>query len=149
MRAAVVEHGSPTGGRRRNTEPEKAHRGLGKDCAGHADCGLDDYGLNNVRQDVPRNDAQIACSQGARGFDEFALPRGEDLSANQTSITDPPAQRESENQIKDSRPAKGDESNGQQDSRKRQKRIHQDHVDEAIDASAVVSRDGTDDRDRG
>ena len=85
------------------------------------------------------------AAQGARGFDEFALPRGEDLSANQTSITDPPAQRESENQIKDSRPAKGDESNGQQDSRKRQKRIHQDHVDEAIDASAVVSRNGTDD----
>ena len=140
MRAAVVEHGSPTGGWRRNTESEKAHGGFGKNCAGHADCGLHDDGLNNVRQDMTHNDAEIARPQSASGFDEFALARGEDLSANETSITDPSAKRESENQIKNSRPAKRDESDSQQDSWKRKERVHQDHVDEAVDASAVVSR---------
>ncbi len=145
MGATVVQHGSPTGGWRRHTESEKAHGGFGKNCAGHADRGLHDYGLNNVRQDMTHDDAQIACPKSARGFDEFALARGEDLSANETSVTHPSAERESENKIENSWPAKGNERDSQQDSRKRKECVHQDHVDEAIDASAVVSGNGTND----
>ena len=146
MRATVVQHGSPTGGWRRYTKAEKAHRSFGKNRSGHAYRGLHNDRLNNVRQDVPHDDAQVACPQRARRFDEFALARGEDLSADETSVTHPSAERESENKIENSRPSKCDERDGQQDSWKREKRIHQNHVDESIDASAVVSRDGTNDK---
>src|ERR1700692_307818 len=90
--ATVVEHGSPTRRRRRYAESEKAHRGFGKNGSGHADGGLHDHGLNDVRQNMADDDPQIARAQSAGGFDEFALARGENLSANQTSVADPASQ---------------------------------------------------------
>ena len=79
------------------------------------------------------DDAEIAGADGASSFDELAFTGSENLSANQTSVTDPSAERKCEDEIENAGAAKGDEGNGQQDSRKRQKRIHQDDVDEAVD----------------
>src|ERR1700676_4671958 len=76
MGATVVEHSSPTGGGRRNTESEKTHRRFGEDCSRHADGSLHDDRLNYIRQNVAEDDAQIAGAQGAGGFDEFALAGG-------------------------------------------------------------------------
>src|ERR1700680_3227059 len=114
--AAIVEHGSPTGGRRRDAESEKTHGGFGENGSGHADRSLHHNGLNNVRQNVADDDAQVAGAKGARGFDEFAFAGGEHLSANQTRVADPSAQREREHQIKNPRAAEGDERDGQQNS---------------------------------
>src|SRR5580658_3237655 len=46
MSAAVVEHGSPGRGWRRDAETEKAHGGFGEDGSGHPDRGLHNYWLN-------------------------------------------------------------------------------------------------------
>src|SRR5579864_5006430 len=83
IHAAVVEHGSPACGGRRNTEPEETHGGFGEDGAGHANRRLHDYWLNDIGKNVAYDDAQIGCAQRAGGFNEFAFPRSQDLSANQ------------------------------------------------------------------
>ena len=149
VRAAVVEHGAPTGRGRWHAESEKAHGGFGEDGSGHADRSLHDHWLNNVRQNVADDDAQVARAQGAGGFDKFAFARGEDLSANQARVADPSSERERENQIEDAGAAEGDEGNGEKDSGEREERVHQDDVDEAVDASAVVAGDGADDEAEG
>src|SRR5271170_6362128 len=149
MRAAVVEHRSPAGRRRRHAESEEAHGGFGENGSGHADRRLHDHGLNDVRQNVTDDDAQVARSESACRFDELALARGEDLSAHQAGVADPASERERENEIEDTGAAEGYERNRKQDSGEREERIHQDHVDEAVDASSVVAGDGADDEAEG
>src|SRR5271169_1228554 len=84
--AAVVEHRSPTRRGRRDAEAEKTHGGFGQDGSGHADRGLDDDRLNDVRKNVTDDDAEVAGAEGAGRFHEFTFPGSEDLSANQASI---------------------------------------------------------------
>src|ERR1035437_8066915 len=110
--AAVVEHGSPTGGGRRDAESEKTHGGFGEDGSGHADRGLDDDRLNDVGQNVADDDAQVAGTESAGGFNEFAFTGGEDLSADQARVADPSAQGEREHEIEDAGTAEGDEGDG-------------------------------------
>ncbi len=40
-------------------------------------------------QNVADDDAQVAGAESAGGLDEFALARGEDLSADQARVADP------------------------------------------------------------
>ncbi len=145
MSAAVVEHRSPTGRGRGHAESQKAHGGFCENCSRHADGGLHDHRLNNIWQDMADDNSQIACAEGAGGFDEFALTRGEDLSAHQTRVANPASERESENKIEDAGTTECDERNGQQNSRERQERIHEDDIDEAVDASSVITGNGADD----
>src|SRR5262249_31753329 len=63
VRAAVVEHGPPAGGGRDDAEPEEAHGGFGEDGPGHPDGALHDHRLNDVGQDVARDDAEIARAE--------------------------------------------------------------------------------------
>ena len=149
MGPAIVEHGSPTRGGGRHAQAEEAHGGFGEDGSSHADRGLDDHGLNNVRQNVADDDAQVARSESARGLDEFAFAGGEDLSADQARVAHPSTEREREYKIEDARAAECDEGNGQQDTRKRQEGVHQHDVDEAVDDASVVAGDGTDDEAEG
>src|SRR6266446_4031589 len=149
MRASVVEHRSPACGWRRNTESEKTHGGFGKDCPCHADCGLHDYRLNNVWKNVADDDAQVAGAERAGGLDEFALARGKNLSADKASVTDPPAEREREDQIENARAAESDEGNGEKNSGEGEECVHEDDIDEAVDASAIIAGDRTDDEPEG
>src|SRR5579863_2759384 len=55
--AAVVEHGAPASGGRRDSEAEKAHGSFRENRTGHADSGLYYNRLNNVGQDVADDDA--------------------------------------------------------------------------------------------
>src|SRR4029077_2216087 len=141
---AVVEHGSPAGRWRRHAESEEAHRGLGENCSSHADRRLHDHRLDNVGQDVTNNNAQVAGAKGARGFDEFAFPRDQHLSADEASVADPSAEGKRENQIEDAGAAKGNEGYGEKDAGEGQEGGHQNDVDEAVDASSVVPGDGAD-----
>src|SRR5580692_5037681 len=144
MSAAVVEHGAPAGGGRRHAKSEKTHGGFGENGSGHADGSLHDNWLNNVGENMADDDAEIASPQSAGGFDKFAFARREDLSADQAGVADPASQRERENKIEDAGAAEGDEGDGEKDSREREKRVHQDDVDKAVDATTVVSGDGAD-----
>src|SRR5580700_8037940 len=117
MRAAVVEHRSPTRGWRGHAESEKAHSGFGEDGSGHANRRLHNHRLNNIWQNVADDDAQIAGAQGAGGFDKFALARGQYLASNQAGIADPSSEGERENKIKDAGAAEGYECNRKQNSR--------------------------------
>ena len=138
--AAVVEHGSPAGGWRRHAEAKKTHSRFGKNGARHTDCRLHDDRLNDVGQNVANHHAPVACAQSPRCFHILAFTGGKHLSPDQARIADPPAQRERQHQIENSRPAKRDESNGQQDSRKGEKGIHDYDVDEAINPATVIAR---------
>src|ERR1700676_2295996 len=145
MRAAVVEHRAPACRRRRHAESQKTHGCFGEDGSRHANRGLHNYRLNNVWQNVADDDAQIAGSEGAGSFDEFAFARSEDLSSNEAGVADPSSKREREDEIEDPGATECDESNCEQNSWEREERIHQHNVDEAVDASSVVAGDGADD----
>src|SRR4029077_10576619 len=146
MSPPIVEHRSPTRRGRRNPKAEKTHGGFGEDSPGHADRSLHDDRLNNVRQNVPDDDAQVAGAKGAGGLNEFAFTRGEDLPADESGVADPSAERERENEIENAGAAKGNKRDGEQNSRKRQECIHQHDVDEAIDAAAIVTGDRADNK---
>ena len=139
VRARVVQHASPTWDRGWDAETQEAHGGFGEDGGGHADGGLHDYGLHDVGQDVAGEDSEVSGSEGARGFHVFALAGGEDLGADEAGVADPASDDQGEDEVPEAGAEEGDEGDGQQDSRKRKKRIHHDDVDEAVDESAVVS----------
>src|SRR2546427_9835903 len=103
MGTAIVEHGPPAGRGRGDAETKETHGGFGEDSSGHADGGLHDDRLNDVGQNVADNDAQVAGSEGARGFDEFTLAGSQDLSANQAVVAHPTAQPERKNPGEDAR----------------------------------------------
>src|SRR5579862_81639 len=144
IRAAVVQHGSPTRGWRRNAETEKAHGGFGQDRSSHADRGLHNDRLNNVRQNVANDDSKIARSQRTRGLHEFSFAGSENLSADKARITDPSSERQREHEIENTGTAEGDERDREQNPWEGQKRIHQNDIDEAVDRSSVISGDGAD-----
>src|SRR6267154_3466506 len=149
MGTAVIQHGSPACRGRRDAESQKAHGSFSENRSCHADRGLDDHWLNNIRQNVADDDAKIAGSQCPGGFDEFALARREDLPADKTRIADPSSERERKNEIEDARSTEGDEGDRQQDSGEREEGIHKHDVDEAVDAPTVVTGDGSDDQSEG
>src|SRR6202521_2972249 len=116
MGAAVVEHGAPTRRWRRHAESKETHGGFGENGSSHADRRLHDYRLNNIREHVTHDNAQIACAERARRFNKFAFACGKDLSADQAGVADPSSKRERENEVKDAGSAERDESYRQQDS---------------------------------
>src|SRR6202040_4382238 len=59
-------------------------------------------------------------------------------------VANPSPKGERKNQVQDARSAEGDEGDGKKNSGKREECIHQDDIDEAVDASAVVASDGAD-----
>ena len=111
---------------------------------GHSDSGLHDDRLHDVGQDVADEDAEIGGSEGARGFDVFALAGGQHLGADQAGVADPSADDEGQDEVPQAGAEKGDEGDGQQDTGEREKRVHHDDVDEAVDPSAVVSGERAD-----
>src|SRR5580698_2225751 len=48
--AGVAEHCSPAWRGSEHSEAKKTERGFSEDCARHADGGLDEHGLNGIRQ---------------------------------------------------------------------------------------------------
>jgi hypothetical protein len=146
MSATIVEHGAPTGGGRRHAEAEETHGGFREDGASHADGRLHDHGLNNVGKNVTNDHAQIARAQRSRCFHELTLARGQYLGTDQARVSYPSSQAECEHEVENAGSAEGYESNCQQDSRKREKSIHDHDVDEAVEASAIVAGERSDDQ---
>ena len=145
VRAAIVEHGSPTWHGGRDAEPEEAHGAFGENGSGHANGGLHNDWLHDVGQDVAGKDAKVAGSESARSFDIFTLAGGEDLGADESGVADPASNDEGEDEIPEAGAEECDKGDGQQDSGKRKKRVHHDDVDEAVNESAVVSGERADD----
>ena len=142
--AGVVQHASPTGNRRRNTETEKAHGGFGEDGRSHADGGLDDDRLHDVGENVADEDSPIAGSESTGGFDVFALAGGEDLGADKASVSDPASNDQGKYEIPEAGTEEGNEGDGEEDSGKRKECVHHDDVDEAVEAAPEVSGEGAD-----
>src|SRR5450432_179764 len=142
MNSGVVEHRAPARRRRRYAEAEETHGSLRQNCAGNADGTLHNDWLHDVGEDVAENDSQVARAQSPRGLDEFPFANRQDLGAHQPGIADPSAERQSENQVEQARAAEGYESDGQQDSGERQKRVNDDDVDEAVEQAPVVAGEG-------
>ena len=146
MRAAIIEHGSPTGSRGSHTQTEKAHGSFGENGARHSNRSLHDHGLNNVGKNMADDHAQIACTKGSRSFDKFPFACGEDLRADQAGVAHPSSERERQDKIENPWPTEGNEGDSEQNSRERKKRIHHYNVEETIDVSAVVAGDRSDDQ---
>ena len=104
VRPRVIEHRTPARRRRRHAQSQKAHRRFRQDRARHADRRLHDHRLNNVRQNVARDDPYIARAHGPRAFHKFPLPHRQNLRAHQPGIPHPPANRERQDKVEQSRP---------------------------------------------
>ena len=137
MGASIVEHGAPARGGSGYSEPEKAESGFCEDGAGHADGGLHDERLQEIGQDVSRDEAQIGRTESARGFDKLALAQGEHLGSNEACIADPTGEGKGEDQIDEAGAEKRNEGDGEQDAGKRKKGVGEIDVDDGIGKSAV------------
>ena len=145
MRAGVVQHHAPAGHGRRHAEAEKAERGFGKNGSGHADGGLDHDRLNDIRQNMARDDAQIGGSHGARGLDKFTFADGQYLGPNQARVAHPAGNREGENQVGHAGAEECDQGNGDEDSGQRHECIHDQNIQERVEPAAIKSSDGAED----
>ena len=139
--AGVVEHGSPACDGGRDAESEEAESGLSQHCAGHADGGLHDERLDDVGQDVAEEDAEVAGTEGAGGFDEFALAYREHLTADQAGVADPSADGEGEDEVEQAGSEEGDEGDGEQDSGEGHEGVHGEDVERGIDCASVKAGD--------
>ena len=83
--------------------------------------------------------AQIACAQRTCRFHKLAFPRGQDLRTHQARVPYPASEGEGEHEVEDAGAAEGHESNRQQNSGERKKSVHDDDIDEAVEASAIVA----------
>ena len=104
--ALIVKHCPPTGRRRRYAQSKKTHGRFCQDRAGHPNRSLHDHGLNNIRQNVPHDDPQVARSERTRCFDKLFLTGCQHLRTNQPRVSHPTTERQREHEIKNSRPAK-------------------------------------------
>lgn len=146
MCARIVQHGTPTGRRRRHTQPQKAERGLGEHGSGHADGGLHHQWLNDIGQNVTQKNAEVARAQRARSFDKLALPHGQHLRPDKAGVANPSANRQGKDQIEKSGAKKRHKGNGEQDSRHGHEGIHGEHVDDGIQNAAVKTGDAAEDK---
>ena len=87
--AGVVEHGAPAGGRGGDAEAEEAERGLCEDGSGHPYGGLHDERLQDVGQDVAREDAGVGGAESSGGFDEFAFADSHHLCSDKARVAHP------------------------------------------------------------
>ena len=141
MRAAIVEHRSPTGGGAGDAETEEAEGRFRKDCGGHADGGLDDEGLDDVGEDVADDDAEVGGAEGACGFDELTLFDGHDLGADKTGVANPAGDGESEDEVQEAGAEEGDEGDGEEDSGEREEGVGDVDVEDGIEPTAVEAGD--------
>lgn len=144
--APAIEHLSPTGHRFLHAEAEKAQSGFGQNGSGHPQRRLNDERLNDVRQNMDRDQPRRARAQGPRCLDEIQLLHFENLATHQPGITDPADGTQGQNEIGHARTEKRDQSDGQQNAGKGQKRIEEKTGDDAVEPSAVIAREGADDR---
>ena len=89
MAAPVIKHCAPARQGRRYTKPEKTERRFRQDCARHADTGLNEHRLDDVRNQVAQDDVRIGSSQRASRFDEIQLSDFENLTPNESCVTHP------------------------------------------------------------
>src|SRR5437879_10598466 len=86
MPASVIEHGAPTRDRGEDSEAKKAEGGFGEDGACNADGGLNQNGLENIRQQMARHDSYRGCAKRARSEDEFEFFHLQDLRASEARV---------------------------------------------------------------
>jgi hypothetical protein len=74
----------------------------------------------------------------ARAASANSLSRAASTWPRTRRISDPSAEGERKNQVEDAGAAEGDEGDGKNNSGKRQEHVHQEDVDKAVDASAIL-----------
>src|SRR6185295_6796647 len=114
MIATVIEHTSPTRCRRGDAETEKTQRRFRKDRSGHSDAGLDQNGLNDVRQNMTYENSRTGCAQRSSSFDELECLDLEDLAPGQSRITHPADAGQRKNQSIETRAEKSHEGDRQE-----------------------------------
>lgn len=144
MRAGVVEHGAPAWRGCGDAEAEERECGFGEDDASHSDGGLDQERLHHVGQDMTEEDARAAGSEGAGGFNEFALFDSEYLGADEACVSGPAADGEGEDEILEPGAEEGRECDGEQDSGEGQESVHGEDRQEMVDPSTVVAGEASD-----
>ncbi len=137
MGAGVVEHGSPGGGGRLNAEAEEAEGGFGEDGSGHANGGLHEEGLEDVREDMAEHEVEVGCAEGAGGLNVLALFDAEDLSADEACVVDPSGKGEGKDEVGEGGPQEGDDGDGEKDSGKGEEGVSEVDVDYGVGEAAV------------
>src|SRR5262245_38975843 len=107
MASSVVEHCSPAWQRRRDPKAQKTERCLGKDRARHPNAGLNKHWLNDVRDEMPKDNMDVRGSQGASSLDEVKLLHSQYLAAYQARITHPANGDQRQDKLLESRTPEG------------------------------------------
>ena len=97
--ARVGQHGAPSGDIRRHADAEKAQARFGDDRRRHGEGADDERSLNEIRNNVARDDLAVARAQTLRRGDEIAAAQGKSLAAHDPTVGDPALRHERQNQI--------------------------------------------------
>ena len=135
--ACVIEHGAPRGCGRGDAETEEAERGFRENGSGHADGGLHDERLDDVRKDVTEKDAGIGGAEGSGCLDELALTDGHDLGSDEARVADPTGEGEGDDQVDESWAKEGHEGDGKQDARKREEGVGDVDIEDGVGEAAI------------
>src|SRR5712691_11210143 len=115
--AALREHAAPRGRGRLDAEAEEADRGLRDDEGRELETRDDDDGGRDVRQDVPKEEADTAHPERRGRLHEIALLDGQHLAPHDASIHDPPRGRKAEDDVAEPEPDDRVDRHGEQDER--------------------------------
>ena len=88
---------------------------------------------------------EISGAERSCRFNKFTFAHGQNLRAHQASVADPSSDGEGEYEIENSWTAEGHEGDCDENAGEGKKCVHQHDVDEAIDASTIVSGKAADD----
>src|SRR3981189_2965120 len=139
MAARIVEHRAPTGDGRENAQAEKTQSGFGKYGSRHPNGRLNQDWLKNIWQQMPNDNAWVWRSKRTGGKNKFKFLHFQNLSPRETRITCPTCNDKRENHFTYARTEKHGESDGQQNTRERKKRVDEQQIDDAIEPAAEIT----------
>src|ERR1700752_1656086 len=90
---------------------------------------------------MPGKYSEVASAKSTRGFYKFALTHSEYLSAHETGITNPSADRKRKDQIYESWTEESDKGNREQNTGKSHEGVHGEKIQNCVDSTAIIASD--------
>ena len=143
--AALGDHDAPRGVRRRDARAEEAERRLQQDDVSHLERREDDDGVEDVREDVAEDDAQVRGPRDAGARDEVHLLERQHLRAHLPGVARPEQQRDDGDGRGRAGLEQDDEYEREQDERQREVDVDEPH-DDVVPPAPEVARDEAEQR---
>src|SRR5438093_1577296 len=140
-RARLREHEAPRRLRRRYADAEKAERGLGDDDDADGEARQYRRRVQDVRQDVLLDHAQLAGAGDLGQLDEVALAQAQHLAADDTRIARPVHRAQDDDDVPHARADHGREEDREDDRRQGEPGVGHAHDDLVHPAAQVAGDD--------